>query len=145
MPSLPAGNRASQKFPKILKDKLLSLLLLLVIPNFLLEVYCEGNDKINNNWSWLHIVTLYFLYSVIDFLLLPLIYDSISLFMWQRGFRSLVVMMRVFTLFEMAHLWCYINSFCDSMPYSYHITVTELGEYLTILTLHILGAPGSHR
>ena len=106
-----------------------------------MEVYCEGNDKINNNWSWLHIVTLYFLYSVIDFLLLPLIYDSISLFMWQRGFRSLVVMMRVFTLFEMAHLWCYINSFCDSMPYNYHITVTELGEYLTILTLHILGAP----
>ena len=146
MPSQSSSNRAnlkrdSQTFPKILKDKLLSLLFLLVIPNFFMEVYYEGSDKIDNNWSWYHVATLYFLYSVIDFLLLPLIYDSLSLFLWQRGFRSLVVIIRVLVLLEMAHIWCFIYDFCDSMPNSYHITVTEFGEYLTILTLHIIGAP----
>ena len=98
MPSLSSINRANyqrdvQSFPKILKERLLANLIFLVIPNFFTDLYYEGGDRGFKEWSWYHIATFYFLNSLKDYFQVPLILDSISFFLWQRGLRTPVVIL----------------------------------------------------
>ena len=144
MPSLSAINRANyqrdvQKFPKILRDRLTALLLLLVIPNFFMEVYYEGGDRIYKRWSWHHIAALYILNSIRDYFKIPLIFDSLSWFLWKRGLRSAVVMIRALAMLAVAHIWYCSNDLSDSW---FNIGFLTWGwTYLTTFLLLPLGVP----
>ena len=144
MPSLSAINRANyqrevDRFPKILRDRLLALLILMAIPYCLMELYYEGDDKIYKRWSWYQLAFHYFIQSFQSYLQVPLILDSISWLLWQGGLRSPVVMIRTLTMGVMANLWLCFHDVNDSIFPSYHLTWgwARLSTY----TLIYLGVP----